>query len=28
MIGNGFPLVVTGTQVLFQDIDGICASPL
>jgi hypothetical protein len=28
MIGNGSPLVVTGTQVLFRDVDGVCASPL
>jgi hypothetical protein len=28
MIGNGSPLVITATQVIFQDIDGICASPL
>jgi hypothetical protein len=28
LIGNRFLLVVTGTQVLFQDVDGICAASL
>jgi hypothetical protein len=28
LIGNGYPVVVTDTQVLFQDLDGICAAPL
>ena len=28
MVGNGWPLVVTDTQILFQDVDGICSTPL
>jgi hypothetical protein len=28
MIGNGYPLVLTDTQIIFRDIDGVCAAPL
>jgi hypothetical protein len=28
VIGNGRPLIVTDTQILFQDLDGVCAAPL
>jgi hypothetical protein len=28
VIGNGWPLVVTDTQILFQDVDGICTTSL
>jgi hypothetical protein len=28
MVGNGYPLVMTDTQIIFRDIDGVCAAPL
>jgi len=28
MIGNGYPLIVTETQVIFRDLDGVCSARL
>jgi hypothetical protein len=28
LVGNGSPLAITDTQVIFQDLDGVCAVAL